>query len=383
MKTLTKIFGVALILVFLANHLVLSGQNSGAGIRFDFNASATGNQNLTHIACPGANNFVRVDIYVTGASNLDTYEFNINYNSSQLQFMGGAEDNPVTYEANFLKTNGGSTTGFTCTASGGMVNCANTLVGNNPAQAPEGEGLLASIVFKALVNCPGNLSFGDVYWYDNDGDKDVCTNKGADASLPVQLSLFEAEAGDRQVLLKWTTQSEVDNLGFNIHRSLTDTSGYKRINGIMIKGAGNSSTAREYSYEDKDVQNGLTYYYKLEQVDLQGNSTFYRPVFATPQAGLLPPTPTEYALHPNYPNPFNPSTRIRYDVPKATYVKLEIYNTLGQRVRTLVNENKMPGSYQVVWDGRNGAGARMHSGIYFYVLSTPDYQQRRKMLLIR
>jgi len=88
-------------------------------------------------------------------------------------------------------------------------------------------------------------------------------------------------------------------------------------------------------------------------------------------------------LFQNYPNPFNPSTTIQYDISKATRVKLEIYNTLGQKVRELVNDIQPIGRYWVVWDGRNDAGSIVSSGIYFYILNTPEYFQTRKMLLVR
>jgi len=93
--------------------------------------------------------------------------------------------------------------------------------------------------------------------------------------------------------------------------------------------------------------------------------------------------PTQFNLKPNYPNPFNPSTAIQYDLPKATHVKIEIYNTLGQRVRTLVNKNKTAGSYQVIWDGDNDNGEPVPSGIYFYIMNTSEFKQSRKMLLVR
>jgi len=73
---------------------------------------------------------------------------------------------------------------------------------------------------------------------------------------------------------------------------------------------------------------------------------------------------------------------IQNDIPKATHVKIEICNILGPWVRTLVNESKTAGSYQVVWDGKDDAGVRMPSGIYFYVLRTSEFQKDRKMLLL-
>ena len=87
--------------------------------------------------------------------------------------------------------------------------------------------------------------------------------------------------------------------------------------------------------------------------------------------------PTEYALSQNYPNPFNPSTTIRSDLPKSANVSLNIYNTLGQLVATLVNERKDAGSYQVQWN------ANVPTGIYFYRLQAGEYVETKRMVLLR
>jgi Zn-dependent metalloprotease len=76
--------------------------------------------------------------------------------------------------------------------------------------------------------------------------------------------------------------------------------------------------------------------------------------------------PTEYAMHDNYPNPFNPSTTIRYDIPKPSLVSLIIYDIMGREVRRLVDEIIEPGYHQAVWDARNDAGAEVSSGVYIY-----------------
>jgi len=93
--------------------------------------------------------------------------------------------------------------------------------------------------------------------------------------------------------------------------------------------------------------------------------------------------PKEYKLHQNYPNPFNPVTTITYELPQQSDTELTIYNTLGQKVNTLVRENQSPGSYTVNWNGKNDAGIPMPSGIYLYYLQSDNYTLSRKMLLLR
>ncbi|MCK4384626.1 MAG: S8 family serine peptidase [candidate division Zixibacteria bacterium] len=93
--------------------------------------------------------------------------------------------------------------------------------------------------------------------------------------------------------------------------------------------------------------------------------------------------PTRYELFQNYPNPFNPQTKIRYYLPEATWVNLTIYNLLGQRVRTLVDEYQNAGAKAMFWDGKDEKGNQVASGIYFHQLKTEEFSQTRKMVLIR
>lgn len=93
--------------------------------------------------------------------------------------------------------------------------------------------------------------------------------------------------------------------------------------------------------------------------------------------------PQFFVLHPNFPNPFNPSTTIRYELPAGSPVRLSIYNVLGQEIRTLVNSPHNAGLYTVVWDGRNHSGERVPSGLYLYRLVTSQNTMTRKMLLIK
>ena len=94
--------------------------------------------------------------------------------------------------------------------------------------------------------------------------------------------------------------------------------------------------------------------------------------------------PTQFALHQNYPNPFNPSTQISFDVPDGSeLVRLNIYNILGKKVSTLLNNVVNPGKHKVEWNAKDNEGNPVASGIYFYELSSSSYTARKKMLLIR
>jgi len=93
--------------------------------------------------------------------------------------------------------------------------------------------------------------------------------------------------------------------------------------------------------------------------------------------------PDQFSLSDNYPNPFNPETRIGYFVPRSCRLKLEIFNVLGQKIRTLLDEDQAAGENEVVWDGRDENGGEAASGVYFYRLTAEESVQTKKMVLIR
>jgi hypothetical protein len=97
-----------------------------------------------------------------------------------------------------------------------------------------------------------------------------------------------------------------------------------------------------------------------------------------------PVVPTVFALKPNYPNPFNPSTTIAYDIPQQAHVTVEVYNLLGQVVVRLVDEFKAPGSYIATWNGRNASGSGVSSGVYIYrIVTSTGFTESRRMTLLK
>jgi hypothetical protein len=126
------------------------------------------------------------------------------------------------------------------------------------------------------------------------------------------------------------------------------------------------------------------------QVVLDGpNSPHYYKVimgtndYASKESGGIPLQPVSFGLSQNYPNPFNPSTTIRYSLAKRSDVVLEIYNTIGQRIRTLFSGSQTTGEYAAVWDGTTDNGGHVASGVYFYRLRTGDFTAVRKLVMIR
>jgi hypothetical protein len=219
-----------------------------------------------------------------------------------------------------------------------------------------------------------------------------------DLSLPVQLSSFQAAAGDNQVHLSWTTESEVENMGFILLRAEQADQEYQEIGSYLtsaaLRGAGNSSAKKNYSFVDKSVFNDITYWYCLIDVSRDGVQTRHEPLSVTPESrehesDLIPQrsSPIAFRLWDNFPNPFNPHTSIRFAVPEMGHhlptVSLSIFDSKGQKIRTLVQQKLTPGIYEIEWDGKNTEGRDVSSGIYYYILRSAEFYQAQKMILIR
>ena len=93
--------------------------------------------------------------------------------------------------------------------------------------------------------------------------------------------------------------------------------------------------------------------------------------------------PSQYDLSQNYPNPFNPTTKINFQLPAKELVRIEVFNSLGEKVKTLVNSEFAPGYHSIQWDGRDGKGSTISSGVYFYQMQAGEYISTRKMIYLR
>lgn len=201
-----------------------------------------------------------------------------------------------------------------------------------------------------------------------------------DHSLPVELSTFDAAIEKNSVKISWVTESEIDNTGFHLYRSEHSEGPFTQINGALIPGAGNSTEPREYSFIDDRIEPGEDYYYKLADVDIYGKTRWHGPISINTAALNIP---EEYLLEQNYPNPFNPTTTIQYALPEDQHVQLEIFNTRGEKVRTLVNAFKPAGTFQIQWNGRDDQGMLMPTGLYFYRISAGSFEDIHKMLFTK
>ncbi|MCC6476422.1 T9SS type A sorting domain-containing protein [bacterium] len=193
--------------------------------------------------------------------------------------------------------------------------------------------------------------------------------------LPVELASFEAMQESDHVQIHFATASEREVDHYEILRGLSPDGEFVKIAELLSQG--NSSSEQNYVYRDFDVIPGVTYYYYLASVDIDGARTEHRDFMAS--VTVAPPAiPLEYSLFQNFPNPFNSTTEIRYTLPVEGHVALDVYNISGQYIASLVNVYQNRGEYSVTFDANDLA-----SGLYLCTMKTETYSSVMKMILIR
>lgn len=217
------------------------------------------------------------------------------------------------------------------------------------------------------------------------GDFSVTFPKDQESTLPVVLSSFTATLNAKNtVLLKWTTQSESNCIGYHILRNTADELETAHDLQILIE-ATNTSQLQSYEFADEDVLESGTFYYWLMSADFDGGVYYYGPISITleSQPNLPPELVLETRLLNAYPNPFNPSTRISYSLLNPGKVVIELYNMRGQKVREFQNNHEHPGYYSIIWDGKDEKGSLVSSGLYFYRMSSGKYTEMKKLVLAK
>jgi hypothetical protein len=207
---------------------------------------------------------------------------------------------------------------------------------------------------------------------------------------PVELSSFTASLDHMQnqdvIRLNWTTQTETQVAGYNVFKHSEPTvSDAMQLNTSIIS-AHNTSTTSNYEFVDSEVENGQWYYW-LQSNDISGEVELFGPISITigdeNDPGLTPGLGTSTLLKNAYPNPFQLSTVIPYQLTSKGNVKLEIYNQKGQRVWVYDRPNSDVGIYQVEWDGKDMNGRRLSAGVYLCRMSSENYISSKKLVIIK
>lgn len=187
-------------------------------------------------------------------------------------------------------------------------------------------------------------------------------------------------------LLKWKSNTEPDFDYYNIYRSYGWELGWHYL-----------GTTNDTLYEDmseyycppgENCLDGHFVYYRVTAVDNQSKESIPSDSVETYVAGTIPykiavspvlsSIPTDYSISQNYPNPFNPITFINFQIPKASYVKVELFDVLGNKVGVLLDDFKEAGFYKIKFDGTD-----LSSGMYFYKIEVGDYKATKKLILMK
>ncbi len=193
------------------------------------------------------------------------------------------------------------------------------------------------------------------------------------SQIPVELSSFSANVVRDEVHLNWSTASETNNSGFMIQKKLKSENEWS--DRIFITGAGTTTEQINYSFIDEEKNPGV-YHYRLKQVDYDGT------IELSDLVEVEVFSPNKYSLLQNYPNPFNPTTVIEFSLPEKAHVTLNIYNALGEFVRTLANDDAESGYYRAYFNAID-----LPSGLYVYQLTavgeTSTFTDSKKMMLVK
>jgi subtilisin family serine protease len=221
-------------------------------------------------------------------------------------------------------------------------------------------------------------------------------NAMTDAALPVELSSFSAKHIQNDILLEWETGAEINNAGFEVYRSEIGDGEFYLISSYLenptLIGLGNSTTGKKYSYLDDKITLQTNYWYKLIDVDINGNRTEHDPLLVKTGNGnpvdiSNGQVPSVVALYQNFPNPFNPNTTIRFDIPKHNerndQLEMTIYNIVGQKIIDLYQGGTESGAFEITWNGLDQHNQPVPTGIYIAVMKLGLEIKTRKMFLIR
>jgi hypothetical protein len=349
----------------------LSGGSSGTWYFFAGNGTSFGTAQTT--AFTGSDIFTGIQ-FVFGVSNAITannrngaawtqisgtpFAQNVGYT---MAVVGNNSTNTVTYGNNSVAANS-----YDLFVNG-------NLVGDDLAKAQ----LTAAASINAFrfygqssTSNVATIAIDNIVWYNS---------VDAGIALPVELSSFAAFSIGKNVRLEWTTVTEVNNYGFEVERTPVASplkeggikGGWQKLG--FVDGHGTTNLPQTYSYSDNIFAAG-TFSYRLKQIDRDGSFRYSNEVAVTSAL-----TANDYHLAQNFPNPFNPSTTIRFAVKSPQRVSLNVYNMLGQEVRTLYNQEAEAGMVYAIPFNASG----LSSGVYYYRLTTAERTELKKMLLVK
>jgi len=189
-------------------------------------------------------------------------------------------------------------------------------------------------------------------------------------ALPVELSEFRCINYGLENHLTWKTKSETNNYGWQIYlKDFNDNNSSNWKNIGFVTGKGTTVDPQSYSFKLPSLNGNIQI--RLKQIDLDGTFSYSKILTVDNQ-------PSVFILNQNFPNPFNPSTEIQYQLKTVSYINLTVYDILGKEVEVLVDKNMQPGIYKVSFNAKN-----LTSGIYFYKFKAGNFTEIKQMVLIK
>jgi len=213
----------------------------------------------------------------------------------------------------------------------------------------------------------------------------IVLNDESGQTLPVVLTSFTATLMVQgKVRLDWVTQSETNLSGFRVLRNtVAEVSTAIAVSSLIA--AANTSSTVVYSFIDSEVPGNGIYYYWLQIEDLDGGISYSAALTVQVTNGENPDIviPKITALLDPFPNPFNPSVTIPFDLAVDGRVTLKIYNLKGQLIRDLLDENRPAASHRVLWDGKDNKMHNVSTGTYIILMNAPNYRSSHKISLLK
>ncbi len=207
-----------------------------------------------------------------------------------------------------------------------------------------------------------------------------------DPTLPVELSSFMVTLNSNGTpVVTWETQTETGVNGFYIYRGVNKNLAEAILVSSLIN-ATNSSITQSYSFVDTELIEEGTYYYWLNVSDLNGHQSYHGPAelnFTFGEEEDIPEVVYNTSLTGIYPNPFNPNANIGFELAEKSEVKISVYNSRGQLVRSFAPFTHDVGQGSIVWDGKDEGGSSVSSGIYLFRMTVGAKSYNAKALMIK
>ena len=212
-------------------------------------------------------------------------------------------------------------------------------------------------------------------WEENGTLMDINNNEAClDQTIPVELTSLEARINEQEVIIDWNTASEINNAGFEIQRKSPLPNDKEHwIRAGFVEGAGTTTLPLSYQFADPiaDLLPGRIDY-RLKQIDFDGTYAISEVVT------VEIPVTAGATLYPSFPNPFNPSTQVQFEIPVDTYVEVSLTTVTGQRVQTLTHQWYPAGRHAITLDAKN-----LSSGTYLVTMRAGSVRQSHSLVLMK